>query len=314
MMDAVTSEAAQQSILPSDTVRDAGRKVLLAEFAKANQDEDSNPQVAVNVQDMQIKVRYIQGALKLLKSQTHTKAKGRYKRSLNRLSHELNNLRDLDYLIADLQTFGSGIDSEHQNALQSIIEKLQARRNAAVEKLVTIPNGKAQARFERSLAKYIAVPESESEGAQKVTPSQVRHVLPRLIYNRIGAIQAYETTLVEASPSTLKSLQTEFKRLQNILALFESVLGKQIAEFNKELNSLLITLEQLHDSANVQSQLKRYIDTGKKKYASIIEAYVKYRADQDQALTAEFKQKWDRFNSRKVQQKLSTALLDLYNN
>src|SRR5262249_50008344 len=144
-----------------------------------------------------------------------------------------------------------------------------------------------------------------------VTPSQVRHLLPAMIYDRLAAVRAYEGVIDVAPEPTLHALRIEFKRLRYTVSLFDAVLGSQISEFIDELRTIQDTLGQIHDAATARGRLDALLDDDNDHHSEALNAYLEHLESEQKALIEQFKGMWDNFNSRKVQQKLSTALLAL---
>ena len=313
-MNSNTSESLQapeispHKVLPMDTLADVGRKVVLNEVDKIHQYEiaENKP----DVYTMQIAMFQLQGALNLLKTHFKPKTMRLYKHALRHRSQVLSDIQNVDTLIEDLQSFEATLDSDNQVILKGILEKLVQRQAALQEVLEKMSDSKEQRRFVKSLAALANEPIADG----KRNPSQVRHLLPSLIYDRLAVVSAYNERLAEVDNSILEKLNAEIKRSLYTISLFEDVLGKQIAEFTKEVQSIQATLDQIHNTVMAQNNLDRLMNTGKKKYVTIFESYLQYRETRETELIAEFKTKWARFNSRKVQQKLSTALLALYEN
>jgi len=313
-MNSNTSESLQapeispHKVLPMDTLADVGRKVVLNEVDKIHQYEiaENKP----DVYTMQIVMFQMQGALNLLKPHFKPKAMRLYKNALKHRSQILSDIQNVDTLIDDLHSFEATLDSDNQVILQGILEKLVQRQAALQEVLEKVSDSKEQRRLVKSLTALANEPITDG----KNNPSQVRHLLPSLIYDRLAVISAYDERLSEVDNSILEKLNAEIKRLLYTIALFEDVLGKQIAEFTKELQSIQTTLDQIDNTATAQNNLDQLMNTSKKKYAPIFESYLQYREAKETELVAAFKTKWARFNSRKIQQKLSSALLALYEN
>ena len=144
-----------------------------------------------------------------------------------------------------------------------------------------------------------------------VTPSQVRHLLPSLIYDRLAAVRAYDDALVDADDETLHALRIEFKRLRYTVSLFGDVLGTTIAEYVAEVKIIQDTLGRINDAVTAGEHLDTLLDSDEKHHSEALNAYIAYMETDKNGLADQFKADWERFNSRKVQQKLSTAVLSL---
>lgn len=306
-MDATVT--AFNKVLPMDTLSEAGCKVLLTQFTQNSQLKTESDEEK-SIREIQLHVQHVQSALRLIKFQSKPIKIRPYRRSINNLSSALNAIQHLDDLIDDLNTFGATLDSDHLPTLQAILERLNESRNVAFENLGSPISKKQQRHLEKLLKRRLG----KSESISTTTPSQVRHVLPELIYRRLSVIQAYDHVITEVNHNILQELRFAFRRLHEAVDTFEPILGKQITDFNIELQSIQNTLKQIDDTLMARNRLNQVINIHKKKYAEILDTYFKYLNEKESVLVAKFKEQWDYFNSRKVQQKLSTALLTLYEN
>ena len=301
-------EISPRKVLPLDTLAEVGRKVVLTKVDKIHQSETAENKP--DVYNMQTAMLQVQGALNLLKPHFKSKTMRRYKQALHHRSQVLSDIQNVDMLIEELHLFEATLDSDNQVILQGMLEKLVQQQAASQEALKQVSSSKAQRRFAKSLTALANEP--IADGKSKL--SQVRHLLPSLIYDRLAIISAYDELLEAGDITDLQKLNLELKRLLYTVSPFEDVLGKQIADFTKEVQSIQDTLDEIKSTAKAQSNLDCLVNTSKKKYAAISEAYLQYCEAKKKALIAELQEKWSRFNSRKVQQKLSTALLALYEN
>ena len=171
-------------------------------------------------------------------------------------------------------------------------------------------DSKSYRRFLKDFGEFVTTP-IEKKVSDKVVPTEVRHLLPSLIYDRMAAVRAYEDRLEDADSPRLHALRIEFKRLRYTLSLFESVLGTTLGEFVDELKTAQDTLGQLNDGTTARASLDTLLKGSDEHRSDALNAYFEHlEADHDKLL-AEFKAHWERFNSRKAQEKLSKAVLAL---
>lgn len=303
-------------VLPADTLAEAGRKALLREYNRINEYKTVNEsgEPAFDIHNIQFATHQMKYALKLLKTHYKTKTLRFYKNSLNDWSQLANELQNLDRLIDDLYQFNMTVAADQQAVLKALLEKLIEHQTVLREKLMTIPVIKKQRRFEKSLTLLVSNPLESHHILNVFEPSQVRHLLPALIYDQLAIIRAYDAVILEVDVSTLQKLHVEIEHFLYMISLFEGALGKQIATFTKDLRRIQGLLDQIHQAALGETRLNGFVNTNKRKYADLFDAYHRYCSEKKKLHIDELHQQWIRFNGRKVQQNLSAALLSLNDN
>jgi CHAD domain-containing protein len=292
----------------TDSMANAGRKVLLSELIRMLKHEEGSRlgEDPEEVHDMRVSIRRMRSVFRLLKPYFKAKDVRRFNGELQQLAWALGDVRDLDVFLADLHTFQEQVSAEQQADLQTVIDDLEAQRGEARERLVETLDSKAYRRFVKDFSNFLMEAPKAGKETDKdsVEPVQVRHLLPATVYNRLAAVRAYESALAEPTATTLHSLRIEFKRLRYTVSLFEGVLGTQIEGFIGDLKDLQDILGNLNDIATARGRLEDYQGEG-------VEAYLAWLTSSEAELNGRFAEAWSRFNSRKVQQKLSNAVLGI---
>lgn len=301
-----------EPIAPEDTIAEAGRKILLVEFTRMLKHEAGSRtgEDIEDVHDMRVSIRRMRSLFRLLRPFFSAKEIRPFNQSLRELAGTLGNVRDLDVMIDDLRLYQSEQGQASQADLGAVIDALDNRRTEAREELVDLLDSKAYRRFLKTYSAFVTRPIKGVKPADGIViPHEVRHILPGLIYERLAAVRAYESVPEKANMVTLHALRIEFKRLRYALSLFEDVLGSQISDFINEIKAVQDALGHLNDTAAARALLDRVLDDDE-----VPEALVAYFAHLDgraAAHHAQFTDAWDRFNTRKVQQKLASAILAL---
>jgi len=300
---------AVQPVLAEDTLAEAGRKVLLVEFIKMLKHEDGSRTGAdiEDVHDMRVALRRMRSAFRLLESAYKRGEIRRFNQELRRIASTLGSVRDLDVLIENLRAYQQTLEADQQADLQTVIDELESERASYRGDLNDLFDSKPYRRFIKDFSNFLT---TSGEGAKSiqgdgVVPSQLRHLLPGMIYNHLATVRAYETVIEEAEAETLHALRIECKRLRYTVSLFEEVLGSQISEFIEELKALQDCLGHLNDAAGARIWLDSYTDE------PVVGAYIAALEEKEIALKTQFAEIWSRFNTRRVQQKLSSAVLAL---
>jgi len=304
-----------EPVQPEDTMAEAGRKILLRELVRMLQHEQGSRSGddIEDVHDMRVAIRRTRSAMRLLKPYLKGKAIRPYNRGLRHLGWVLGEVRDLDVMIENLKTYQTALDAEAAAAFQLVIDELDQRRALARDALNEYLDAKAYRRFIRDYSDFLTQPMREGRHAANgaVAPYQVRHVLPAMIYDRLAAVRAYDTVLPEANAGTLHALRIEFKRLRYTLSLFSDVLGSSAEEFVDTIKAIQDHLGHLNDSSVARARLEGLADDPEASYADVLAGYLAHLEAHEAELKAGFAEVWQRFNSRKVQQKLATAVLAL---
>lgn len=305
----------QQPVTPTDSMAEAGRKVLLGEFIAMLQHE-AGSRTGADIEDvhiMRVSTRRMRSAFRVLRPYFKKKAIRPFMEQLREIAGALGMVRDLDVLIADLSQFQTTLDHTGQSALQAVIAELDEHRSAARDDLNALFDSKRYARFIKQFAGFLTEP---GEGALRITgkrtaPYQVRHILPILTAQQLVAVRAYDTILPDTDIEHLHALRIEVKRLRYLLSLFDDILGGSIKEFITELKVLQDHLGRLNDIRMARYRLDIRLDDLDNVLPGVLEEYLAALEHESPALLAAFPEVWLHFNSRKVQEKLSSALLVL---
>lgn len=302
---------------PEDTMAEAGRKILLADFVQMLEREAGSRvgEDIEHVHQMRVATRRIRSAFRLLEAYYKPKSIQPFTRDLREIARRLGKIRDLDVMIDDLQQYQDQQPPEQQHVFDSIIERLDRRRRRARRKLVRFLDGPQYQTFIEQYARFLTKPGKgvRSLDGDGVMPYQVRHVLPPLVHQHLAAVRAYDTVINNGDQLTLHALRIEFKRLRYALSYFTDVLGASVKDYVGEIKTMQDHLGRLNDAYVAVERLQSLLDEDdlSDEQTTLIHAYIdQLDADQRQR-TADFPQVWAQFNTRTVQTKLANALLVL---
>ncbi len=316
---AIDIEELKAQIAPvemNDVMAEAGRKILITDFVQMLENE-AGSRIGDDIEfvhDMRVATRRMRSAFRQLGGFYKSKTVTGFTKDLKKLAVRLGDVRDLDVLIAELQTYQDTLEGDEQSASAKVIEKLDKRRKKARKKLVKYLDGDEYITFLKAFSKFLT---KEGKGAKSfddddATPHQVRHVLPSMVHNYLAQVRAYDTVLADADHKTLHELRKSGKRLRYIVAYFTDVLGSQAEQYIDELKAIQDHLGHLQDIVVAQDMLQSLVDDGmKKSQRTVINDYIAHINTKRPELIAEFPDLWERFNTRTVQQKLANALLVL---
>lgn len=318
-------QAAQQQMSATDSMADAGRKVMLGAFlALLNEENEFHVGDPVRgVHQMRVATRRMRSALRVLGTY-YPKCEVRTHRVwLKASAAMLGRVRDLDVMIGDLTAFGEKLDEVRQPGLAELIAHFTPQQEEARAALGNWLESRKYRRGIKDFTRFL-IPEptkSENDAAEsaeavvaEMAPDldlqQVRLVIPIILYQHLGAVRTFDEMIAQASPEMLHALRIEFKRLRYILSFFEPVLGQTAGEFIKEIKQIQDTLGTIND-ARVAAQALSVLDDLSEDARAVRDEYLAYREEDARERQTHFVEVWQQFNSRSVQRKLSDALLAL---
>lgn len=303
-----------QPVAPEDTMAAAGRKVLLDQFVKMLLHEagSRSGEDIIHVHDMRVATRRSRSALLLLEDYYKPKQVRTYRSQLQKIARALGAVRNLDVIIPDLEQFQMTMDEKHQADLQAVIEKLDAQRTKARKNLNKILDKADYRRFVDNYSAFLTHQSKSHEDANgAVQPTQIRHILPGIIYQHLGAARAYDTVLSDADLPTLHALRIELKRLRYAVSLFSDVLGSSIKEFVKPLKAMQDHLGRMQDIATTQAILNPMVSELSDGQGETLQLYLDRIEAECQDLRQQFPELWRHFNTKTVQKQLANAVVAL---
>ena len=307
---------------PTDTLAEAGRKVLGFHFARMLQHEPGtrlgNDIEALH--DMRVATRRMRGAFRVFEAGFSKKAIKPLLVGLRTTGRALGRVRDLDVFMQKLQAYQQSLPADEQSVLQPLLDTWYTEREQARQEMLAYLNSKKYLKFRQNFLKFVT---TEGWGAKPIptgvpVPYQLRHLVPGLIYERYEAVHAYEIVLDNAALDTLHQLRITFKQLRYTLEYFEEILGKERKMVIEEVKTLQDHLGELND-AHVASELLRdflvnwdqnqlHLPLAERQSPTHLVAYLNAKLKERHHLIVTFPQAWARFNRPKFRHNLALAL------
>lgn len=312
----------QIGLEPSDTLAEAGRKVLSFYFGQMLTHEPGTclGSDTESVHDMRVATRRMRAALQVFDSGFSKKAIKPLRSGLRTTGRVLGEVRDLDVLLENLHQYRQSLPEREQSGLQPLLELWLAEREEAREELLTYLHSKKYRRFKQDLLKFVI---TADRGAKSIPDDglaryQLPYLVPCLIYERFKDVHAYDELLEEASLDTLHKLRITFKQLRYALEYFAEILGEEGKLVIEEVKALQDHLGELND-ARVASDLLRVllVDWDKKQRrlpqverqnSTQLAAYLQAKLEEQQHLLETFPQAWARFNHPELRRNLALAI------
>jgi CHAD domain-containing protein len=309
--DIAALHAGVSPVTPEDPMPEAGRKILLLNLMTMleHQEKLSGDNIMHQVHQMRVATRRIRSAFRVFKDYYQSHALRPILKGLRKTARLLGDARDLDVLLANMQTYQEMLEGDIADAFKPILEDLEKDRDKARAALSKWANSKAYSRF---LSKFIVFVTTVGinivSPSSKTDPYQVRHVVPVILHQQLAQVRGFDSFIPEAKPELLHALRIELKRLRYLLTFFVDNIGTSAADFIEEIKLLQDHLGRLNDAVVACQRLSdEDLLTNEQ-----IEALAPYRQtleEQQSLLISEFADLWTHFNTRTVQRKLSDALL-----
>jgi CHAD domain-containing protein len=146
-----------------------------------------------------------------------------HRRTLRRLMRRLGPCRDLAVFRQKLAAYNELAELPLLGLAQHV-EDRQAKADKRLRRYLERP------KVHRRLQRYRRFTKMDwqelAAGNSTAAPLLVRHTLPTLVFQRLGAVRAFGDILPTATPAQFHQLRIQFKELRYTLTFFEDLLGE----------------------------------------------------------------------------------------
>ena len=226
-----------------------------------------------------------------------------HRQGLRLLMRRLSPCRDLAVFRQKLAAYNESAATP-LTALAARLDARQARADKRLRRYLQRP------KVDKRLRRYRRFVENPAAGlppaSDKDAPLLVCHVLPTLIFQRLGAVRAYGDILPTATPTQFHQLRIQFKELRYTLTFFEDILGgtgSQIIEMTRRIQE---HLGHLNDASVALWQLAR-MDC----CPAEVDIYGAVQATEAARLTTEFYPLYAQFDRLDIRQVLALTVASL---
>jgi CHAD domain-containing protein len=318
-MPRVTKKA---GLKPGDPMSEAGRKILLFQFAHMLDHEDGTL-LGVDIEelhDMRVASRRMRAAFDIFRPFFKPKDVRRYLKGLRATGRALGRVRDLDVFMEKAQLYLETLPPTERPGLDPLLLAWNQERSAAREKLVTYLGSTAYQQFKHEFNLFVTTPASDEAVATKKNskPGLVMHITPVLIYQHLAEVRSYDSVVTNAAIEQLHALRIAFKKLRYAVEFFSEVLGPQAREVVEEIKTLQDHLGNLNDADVACRILREFIESWEQRQANQLlqdrqnpEPVVAYLANKHaelHQLMVSFPAAWARFNRPELMTKLALAI------
>jgi CHAD domain-containing protein/transposase-like protein len=307
-------------VLPSDSMAEAGRKVLHFSFERMLLNEPGS-RLGENIEavhDMRVATRRMRSAIRLFRPFFKANTIKPLNHALRDVARLLGEVRDLDVFMENAQHFAQ---ANPELRLDPLVIVWQKRLDKARRALIRHLDSKAFARFVDQFHCFVTTPGAGARalpGPEEAVAYQVRYIAPRLIYEHYEGVRAYEAVLDDAPVSTLHALRIDFKRFRYTLEFFEEILGPEIKNVIKETKVMQDHLGDLTDTVVASGVLVDFIDEHNASYSGVpifmrpdisgVQRYALATDAEQKRLLDTFPVAWASFNRDEIRRALALAV------
>lgn len=309
-------------ILPDDPMSEAGRKVMLFNFARMLSYEEGTRkgEDIEALHDMRVATRRMRASFEVFGDAFERRALKTHLTGLRQTGRLLGAVRDLDVFMEKARKYEETLPEDQRNVLEYLVHTWQDQREEARKKMIEFFNGPEYFTFKRDFNIFLKTPGAgrRSLPLDQPVPDLVRDVAPMMIYTRLAAVRAYDTWLDDAPIERLHALRIEFKKLRYTVEYFREVLGAQVEQVIEELKTIQDHLGDLTDAQVAIDILHKFIDDTESNQAELpieqrvnlqpVVTYLAFRHDERHHLMITFKDVWRHFNRMEFRKKVSQAV------
>jgi CHAD domain-containing protein/adenylate cyclase class IV len=310
---------------PTDTMAEAGRKVIGFHFARMLKHEPGT-RLGEDIEElhvMRVATRRMRAAFDVFGDVYSKKKLKPLRRGLKATGRALGRVRDLDVFIEKMGHYQQSLLEEERPGVEPLLETWRDKREAARQEMLVYLDSKGYSVFKQNMLEFL---ETEGFAAKPVAvnvaePYQLRHIVPRLVYTRYEAMRAFDNVLESASLETLHSLRLAFKAFRYTLEFFQELLGTEVKMVIDEVKAMQDHLGNLND-ANVASDISRdylanweehqlHLPLVERRSPTQMVSYLTSKLDERHRLLVTFPEKWAHFNRAELRRNLALAVAAL---
>ncbi len=312
-------------ITPDDFMAEAGRKIMLFQFAEMLSHE-AGTRLGADIEElhhMRVATRRLRAALDIFSEFLKPKVVRPHLKGLRAAGRALGRVRDLDVFIQKAQQFLASLPPEQRSGLDPLVSAWEEQRAAARIEMLNHLDSPAYDQFKWKFNLFLQTPGKgalpERSGASP--PGRVREAAPVLIFTRLGAVRAYAPLLDHASLEQLHALRIEFKKLRYAVEFFREVLGeeakpviatlKQVQDHLGDLNDARVACGLLSDFLTNWENRQISLPLGERQSPAGIAAYLAEKHAELHRLTVAFPETWQRFDQAGFRRNLALAVAAL---
>lgn len=304
----LTSYKAAPGIGPSDTMADAGRKLMLHNLAQM----DHHLPIALlgedieGVHKMRVATRRLRSVLDMFVRYIDTDAYRTVQKRLRQTARRLGAVRDLDVFRGYVAAYVENELGGDPEPLLPMMAVLDARYNRARKRLEKWLNSDKYQSFFKHFSAMLT--SGDTQLSDDLHVYEVNQMVPRLIYADLEFVRLHKPFLSHADADQLHAIRLDFKRLRYALESFSEVLGPELSVVIKSIKGLQDHMGEMNDMYVAVEILKELGGELAKPDREPVKAFRNYCAARADALQATLPQVWDTFDNQQIRQALGQAV------
>jgi len=309
----------------TDPLSEAGRKVMLYQFAEMLKHEEACilGEDIEAIHDMRVATRRIRAAFIVFESGFKKGGLKPHLKGLKTTANILGKVRDYDVFIEKANAYIESIPIPERKDLDILLNEWEEQRALAHHALVEYFDSYQYHAFKRKFNLFLNTPFAGAikPPKSKPRPYRVQEEAPMLIYSRLAQIRAFDPFLENASIEMLHTLRIEFKKFRYTVEYFREVLGPEAKPVIKDLKTIQDHLGDLHDAQVAILMLRTFLDEWEYQQANLpiverknLEAVVTYLATRHaelHRLMTTFNDLWTNFHREEFNRNLAMAISTL---
>lgn len=306
----------------TDPIVEAGRKTLRFHFAEMLKHEPGT-RLGEDIEalhDMRVAVRRMRVAFEVFGDAFTRKTRKRHLKGLRDIGRALGRVRDLDVFILKAERYLESLQDEKREGLDPLTEAWREQRDIARQEMIDYLDSDAYREFLRSFNAFV---QSPGKGVSKRVvgpfgPHQVRHLAPRMIYDRFGSVRMFEPILAGASIEEVHELRIEFKKFRYTLEYLQEVLGPDIEMVIKQVKNVQDHLGDLNDADVACRILNTFLKDWESRQEQLpltermnpepVVAYLAAKHAERHNLMVTFGETWREFDSPEIRRQIASAV------
>lgn len=307
-----------------DPIPEAAKKVLRFHFARMLHYDPGTRAGADSeaLHKMRVATRRMRAAFGIFKPYFDDLATKPYRLALRDIASALGEVRDLDVFRIKLEHDLDKLPPENQINLDAILPVWQREREQARTVLLRFLDGNEYQNFVQEFNTFLNRPEMGVAESETLLPAphKLEHIIPWVLYEYLGQVQAYEGILERASLDQQHKLRIKVKRLRYAIEFMGDILGEEHKEVLKILEKMQDHLGDLNDTKETDAILRGWLQhlnnqdtplSNQRADTETIETYLAMKKEEQDRLRTDFPQVWQQFDCPSFKENLARAIFEL---
>ncbi|MGD8684359.1 MAG: CHAD domain-containing protein [Chloroflexota bacterium] len=304
-------------IKADDSLGTAGRKVLRLHLARMLHFE-AGTRSGEDIEDlhkMRVATRRMRGAWRVFDGAYRPKVQRRYVKELRSIARALGEVRDIDVLLEDLESYIVGLPAPGRVAVEPLRSAWRRQREVARKRLIARLDSKGYREFVDDYLDF-----TESPGAAEILtplgqPSLVRDTAGSRILSAYEHVRAYQTIITWADVPTLHALRIEAKRLRYTMEYFSEVLPVTSRKLIAQVTELQDHLGLMNDADVAATATREWLNLHAPQLPSTsreaVGLYLDSREARVEQLRRSFRPLWRRITGPSFRRALGVSITQI---